>query len=868
MSIFHSNLAAGLPQTLNSVGTVFKNGFRELMSMSTDEESITAPVNRFREVILQMNRLLGEIRNLQGTDPGREPELTPALNDRITDYFQEVKRQLQDLRTARDSAGNAGYSPYPAVNQALDIFLSASPETWLDRDIQDLSAQKKAAASEEQIRDFLNEVTGSVSPEREPETRQEYLPEKRMIPNAMLCSGDPKDLASFYLANQGKLRNEEKEYLKHRLRSLRYVELLAEKSSHQNKKLTKITESGQGKDWELSMPDLQLYEHQNSGNGCWSCSYQLLLQSRGVLLDQKLVRAFRPKLNSSQTMKLPRESVNAMLGDNIGSPFEMADLTMKLLPNTAMFNTTLTIPTHNTAPGTPDREEMARKFDQVVEKALKEHRSPVSISNSAHFRTIVGRSSDGKWQIRDSVDSDPTKMNYYSTEELLDWSADIAKYRQNFVASLQLTWLKDLEPQKDGTCRDLAADGFKRVNFTGFTSQPGTGILHTEGEADSDSELSTESHIFLNRSGNPEHLQITESLSVPAALNPEVRLVPQDNFVKGPEFYKWNHGRIPKPAEKPAPQKIEGWEEFSLFDKEEPQRAPSQEKEPELLPKDLPDLAPLSYMSKTQFGRKLTEDKEFRGTVEVLKGRSVPAWKALGKRPGPFSEPAPIEPPDHSPLARFGNWLRKIFTGVDRYAEEMNRYRQSLSDWHNRMEQRDLEQQDYDSAERGNAIFEDAYRLMSESHREAQKAELPAFRKVRAEFRQRTETKLRNALKDPEPKTIAAACADILADRYLSSAPDARTGGPDTYRSRLDKLAGELTVTVGALFARDKNAINTVMEHLLTAETPKDREQGLIDLLDAPVKAQLKKASEAPNPEKAQERKQSSEKDLSLPGRK
>jgi len=868
MSIFHSDLAANLPLTLKTAGTVFKKGPQELMNMPAHEDYITDPVSRFRDVIRQMNNLLGEIRNLQGTDPAREPALTPALCDRITDLYQDVKKRLQDLRTARNAAGTEPYSRFPEINQAVDIFLNAAPETWLDRDLQTLAAQKQASASEEQIQAFLNEVTRSVSPDREPVSGQEYLPERRMIPNAMLCSGDPKDLASFYLANEGQLGNNEKEYLKHRLRSLRYVELQAEKSSHQDKKLTKITESGQGKDWELSMPDLQLYEHQNSGNGCWSCSYQLLLQSRGVLLDQKVIRSFRPELDSSQTMQLPLQSVAPMLGDRIGSPFEMADLTMKLLPNTAMFNTTLTIPTDNAASGTPDRQAMAQKFDQVVEKALRQHHSPVSVSNSYHFLTIVGRrASDGKWQIRDSMDSNPTKMNYYSTEELIGWSKDIATRRQNPLASLQLTWLKDLQPEKDGTCHDLAADGFGRVNFTGLTSQPGTGILHTEGEADSDSELSLESHNFLNRSGDPEHLQITESLSVPKALLPEVHLVPQDNFVKGPEFYKWNPSGMPKPEDGSAPEKDEEWEDYSLFGFEETETEPSsQEKEPELIPTDTADLAPLPYMNKTLFSRKLIDDPTFKETVEALKGGSVPGWKALGKRPAPFEELVPAEPPVHGLLARFGNWLRKLFTGVDQFEEEQVRYRQSLSDWNDRLNQRVRDQRDYDRFEKDNAIFDEAYGLMADAFKAEQEASLPSFQKARNEFRQKTDEQLRKALNNPAPKSIAAACAGILADRYLASGAEARNGGADAYRNRLDKLTAELTDTVGDLFAKNRVNMNSVMEQILIAETPKDREQGLFNLLDAPVKAQLKKAQEVSPREKVSERQQDPAKDISLPG--
>jgi len=270
-------------------------------------------------------------------------------------------------------------------------------------------------------------------------------------------------------------------------------------------------------------------------------------------------------------------------------------------------------------------------------------------------------------------------------------------------------------------------------------------------------------------------------------------------------------------------------------------------------------------MSKPLFSRKLAEDPDFRGTVEALKGGTVPTWKAAGKKPAPFTEPAPEEPPAHGLLARFGNWLRKIFTGVDGFAEEQRRYRQSLSDWNDRLLEREREQSDYNKTAKDNAVFEDAYRLMSEGYRAEQEAALPAFREVRTEFREKAEEKLRKALNDPKPKNIVAACADVLADRYLSANADARSGGADIYRNRLDKLAEELTVTLSNLFARDKTAMNNVMEQLLIAESPKDREQGLLDILDGPVKAQLKKSAEAPRQEKEPERQENYE--MNVPGR-
>ena len=80
-------------------------------------------------------------------------------------------------------------------------------------------------------------------------------------------------------------------------------------------------------------------KRQNSANGCWSCALSLLLYSRGVNLDQKVIRSYRgdvrPELDTSpETMK-----ANSSIAQNTDRPNSISDhmnLVTRVLPNTAM----------------------------------------------------------------------------------------------------------------------------------------------------------------------------------------------------------------------------------------------------------------------------------------------------------------------------------------------------------------------------------------------------------------------------------------------------------------------------------------------------------------------------------------------------
>lgn len=97
----------------------------------------------------------------------------------------------------------------------------------------------------------------------------------------------------------------------------------------------------QNSDGSFTLKEIEKFSQarQATGNGCWSCALGLLLYSRGVNLDQKVIRSYRgdvrPELDTSpETMK-----ANSSISQNTDRPNSISDhmnLVTRVLPNTAM----------------------------------------------------------------------------------------------------------------------------------------------------------------------------------------------------------------------------------------------------------------------------------------------------------------------------------------------------------------------------------------------------------------------------------------------------------------------------------------------------------------------------------------------------
>ncbi len=262
------------------------------------------------------------------------------------------------------------------------------------------------------------------------------------LDNEICLTGDRNDLAAYYVKNAGTLTRHDKAYLEARIENSFYLDEMEQKSLEQERVPifpTEKTENGARLDGYQG-----LYQHQSTGNGCWSCAYAMLLQSRGVRLDQRMVRGFRPAVGVNEFGETDVERVKGVLRDDVYSPYELADLTGKVLPGTALRQVAFT--GLNTPQKRADAYQTAR---QNILDALLVHRSPIALRNGNHFITIVGIEGD-QLKVLDSLGYEnpiPGKARPLETTVSL---MSVVKREK-----LSLTFLQDLKFDAEGRCTNI-----------------------------------------------------------------------------------------------------------------------------------------------------------------------------------------------------------------------------------------------------------------------------------------------------------------------------------------------------------------------------------------------------------------------------
>jgi len=193
-------------------------------------------------------------------------------------------------------------------------------------------------------------------------------------------------------------------------------------------------------------------EVQNSQNGCWSCSQNVLLKCYGVKLTQEEIRAFRPEFTQNNIDENPLISLknrlnftNRVSGDVL---FEINDYT-------DIFHKTI--------------KDVAFKSKQIigdvdfayseVKKILEEKKTPVSLLYSGHYRTVIGVD-NGRFIFEDSNVRNKESIYHCISSE---WFEDVEmkkKYPDNCTLScsvfdldhpIVISWIEKInepDPQK------------------------------------------------------------------------------------------------------------------------------------------------------------------------------------------------------------------------------------------------------------------------------------------------------------------------------------------------------------------------------------------------------------------------------------
>ncbi len=300
----------------------------------------------------------------------------------------------------------------------------------------------------------------------------------KTLTDDIVSTGNLKVLENFRKQNRDKLNKREKAYLSRRIRSAREINKLEKKALMRiaygdPPEFDKSMEVIEDKDGFIGFPGLKLLESQSSHNGCWSCSYSLLLKSRSVTMSQENIRGFRVDLGNDpkEQIKVTNDYRKRMNNDEVNNLYENGDLLLKVLPNTAMnqftINPMVDMPLslkEKDKPARPLTKEEAQIFEQyyitqtreklhdIIINALTVDRSPIAINWGGHYVTITGISQDGKIRVEDSARSkadNPTQI--LDLTDVINESLYGKKGQERVTATgLSLCWLKDLTPPEYG----------------------------------------------------------------------------------------------------------------------------------------------------------------------------------------------------------------------------------------------------------------------------------------------------------------------------------------------------------------------------------------------------------------------------------
>ena len=402
----------------------------------------TTGVGKLEKALSQLNKLADLHDQIFGPEGDREPDLAGwnRFSRQCHSVIFTLTKDLPEL-----VADNAALNP-DVIQMCNELTGPATLKLRLEmrpfeREIVPPRDWELTEEQQQEANDLLEELElrvlrDGVSFPEDKEDEYGSLDLKNEEERNICLTGNRNDLAAFYVKNAGRLTPENKAFLETRIQNSFYLDEV-ERESREQERLpifpAEETENGARLDGYQG-----LYQKQSSDNGCWSCAYAMLLQSRGVRLDQHMVRGFRPAAGVDEFSGADVENVMGVLKDVKFSPYELADLTGKVLPGTALRQQIFV--DLDTNDKLEDAYEAAR---QNIIEALLMHRSPVALRKGNHFVTIVGIEGD-RLKVLDSLGSKSRQLE-----------ATVSLKKVVGLGEFSLTFLQDLRFDAEGRCTNI-----------------------------------------------------------------------------------------------------------------------------------------------------------------------------------------------------------------------------------------------------------------------------------------------------------------------------------------------------------------------------------------------------------------------------
>ena len=285
------------------------------------------------------------------------------------------------------------------------------------------------------------------------------------IPEIVRNSSDENVIASYLKNNKQKLSQKEIAFLTHRQQSMKLINSKIEEINKQIENNTytekKTTLKADPDKQSYILSDIKQPAFQTADFGCWSCFYQMLLQSRGITgITQEDIRAFRPTL-SKDSEGFSKDSDEEMNKDMKVDAVDMGDLALKLVPDSMLKSTEIWSynKLKNSNAGTPaDKqtyfESVVKGVKDIIVKAIRDHHSPIGIMIDGHYVTITGIEGDvvsyKNSMPNEEAGKDPNFTHKKTITDLLR-----APLNGENADALTLTWMEDITVLKSDVISNL-----------------------------------------------------------------------------------------------------------------------------------------------------------------------------------------------------------------------------------------------------------------------------------------------------------------------------------------------------------------------------------------------------------------------------
>lgn len=277
---------------------------------------------------------------------------------------------------------------------------------------------------------------------------------KTVVPTEILVTGNTKILQDYLDKNPDHLLADslERKHLNARIKTMEHVEKLGKynnehgllKSVSDTKEKDTLTyknsKTNETKQIQI-IKGLHQEGKQTTGNGCWSCATEVLLQGQGINLDQKLIRAFRPDYDNLGEGPINEpEMIDTFNSDRPDTIMDHAELFGKVAPNTLVFSA-----------------NAGEYGGSISDKAssLLDRNIPVAFLQCGHWSTVVGQ--------------DKENFYYFDSKKGNNELQCMAKSDFSTNNNISMTWLEPMKVNKDtGAIEGIDPDSFKVDKETGL----------------------------------------------------------------------------------------------------------------------------------------------------------------------------------------------------------------------------------------------------------------------------------------------------------------------------------------------------------------------------------------------------------------